>query len=632
MIKKPVAILAICGLSAPVVGQGGPLAEPFPDVIDLGDLLPPSGDGTLGFGLQGAGESDLSGYAVASAGDLNNDGIEDFIIGTNQGGDYPETDPGVAYIVFGRHSDTSPPFGTIDLGDPLARWGFRFEGTEEWPGVGRSVAAAGDVNGDGLDDVIIGAAGISRYERQGGRGAAFVIFGRDSTEGESFPNVLTPDDLDGSNGFRLEGWSLFYSPSPTFFWHSQAGWTVAGVGDINGDGADDVAVGTLAGPTIDERTAGTTCVVFGRPSAAGFAFGPVHRLDLLDGQRGFRMTGSGRAVAGAGDINGDGFDDVLIGKWNILGQEYCYTTYYCVSVGSGRAYVLFGRDDSTHPFERTFELESLRGGKGFQLDSRKFDGRVGTAASAAGDVNGDGLDDILIGAPGTAISDYYARPSYDHGEAYVVFGRDIASANPFPDHVDLAALNGSDGFAVRGRYSLGSCGQALTAAGDVNNDGIDDMLIASPGSEFAVRGEVALVYGRDTTGGAAFPAAIETVDIGGDIGFRIVGHDDNGAAGRSVANVGDVNADGVDDMLIGAPFVDRAGVRSVGESYVLYGRNPPRPCRPDLDDDGALTIFDFLEFQNLFDAGDPRADFDGDGELTLFDFLAFQNAFDAGCL
>ena len=51
----------------------------------------------------------------------------------------------------------------------------------------------------------------------------------------------------------------------------------------------------------------------------------------------------------------------------------------------------------------------------------------------------------------------------------------------------------------------------------------------------------------------------------------------------------------------------------------------------DLDADGALTIFDFLEFQNLFDAGDPLADFDGDGEFTIFDFLAFQNAFDAGC-
>jgi hypothetical protein len=91
------------------------------------------------------------------------------------------------------------------------------------------------------------------------------------------------------------------------------------------------------------------------------------------------------------------------------------------------------------------------------------------------------------------------------------------------------------------------------------------------------------------------------------------------------APAGDLNGDGRPDLVIAQSF---SSPLEIDRAYVVYGRSL---CTPDLDGNGALTIFDFLEFQNLFDLMDPRADFDGDGDLTIFDFLAFQNAFDAGC-
>ena len=127
-----------------------------------------------------------------------------------------------------------------------------------------------------------------------------------------------------------------------------------------------------------------------------------------------------------------------------------------------------------------------------------------------------------------------------------------------------------------------------------------------------------------------FPAVLQLVGLDGTTGFRLDGISAGDYSGESVASAGDVNGDGVDDLIIGAIYGDPGGRRNAGETYVVFGRDLAK-CPADLDGNGDLTLLDFLAFRNLFDAGDPLADFDGDGRLTLFDFLAFQNAFDDGC-
>jgi hypothetical protein len=140
-----------------------------------------------------------------------------------------------------------------------------------------------------------------------------------------------------------------------------------------------------------------------------------------------------------------------------------------------------------------------------------------------------------------------------------------------------------------------------------------------------------VVFGRDVSAVGGFPATLELADLHGTDGFRLDGVAPADFSGRSVASAGDANGDGLDDLIVGAYGADPSGRDRAGSTYVVFGRDLSGGCAADLDGDGELTIFDFLAFQNAFDAGDPVADFDGDGDFTIFDFLAFQNAFDAGC-
>ena len=566
LVLTALLVLSSFGIGLmPISVTPAPVQAARPELRPSGELPPPSPaipiaadvrDGNVTAQFDGERNNYRLGSAVSTAGDINGDGLADLIIGASGNN---------RLLVYLGNQDL-----TFSQTQPLSF-------TANATGFGSAVSIAGDTNDDGLSEFLVGAPGANRvfvYRFDASR-SRFLIVANISGSPSFGTAVATAGDVNG-DGFAdviigapdanqalvYKGDSLATAPTilATLTGTGQFGATVDTAGDVNGDGFADVIIGA---PGNNEAY-----VYLG--SATGISSTPA-----------LTLTGTGAfgtAVSTAGDLNGDGFSDIIVGA-----PEYEQPNSL---IPGGAAFVYYG--SSTGIVATSVVTLSV------SVPSPEAGDRFGATVSTAGDLNGDGLTDLVIGAPGR---------SNNTGRVYLYYGR-LTPLSPSPNHT-LAAPAGTTGFGAavntagdlngdglsaiivgapttdgdgtaRGRallyagaktpvqatanLSLSRAGQpssinfghSFTAAGDLNGDGFGDVAIAAPDSN-----AVYLLYGA--RGGLDPSVLTPTLTL-----------TETGRFGASMSGVGDLNGDGFDDLIIGAPTLNISGTNQ-GRVYAYLG-------------------------------------------------------------
>ncbi len=476
--------------------------------------------------LTGGAPNALLNARVSPAGDVNGDGFGDVLIGAPlyANGEFNE---GAAFVYLGSDSG-------------LAATTQRFiEGNIAGAAFGAYLDTAGDVNGDGYDDIVVGSPTYANGESGEGRALVYLgsaagvadapvwsfesdiaqanfgrrVAGTGDVNADGYDDIIVsaPELANGQNGegqvYLFLGSETGPALSPSWSYESnivggRAGWGLGCAGDVNGDGYADIVfdVGT------NNPASGAVHVFFGSETGPGAS----PDRSFASGAGAF-----GDAVYTAGDLNGDGFSDLIAGDMSASSQTGKITILGGLEVGS--------------VFPVLAERYGVQTGEQFGIDCR-----------SAGDVNGDGFGDVIVGAP------RYDNGNTDEGAVRVYLGH-------------AGAPNLSAAWSPQGGQALSEFGATL-AQGDWNGDGYTDLAVGSP----------------DYDAGATNTGAV-SVYYGGFYGYAsstslfLTGAQANGYFGLAVANAGDIDNDGCDELIVGEPYYRTFDYPDIGAVHIFKG-------------------------------------------------------------
>ncbi len=527
---------------------------------------------------------DLFGHALSGVGDINGDGYEDFCIAAPNASTANGDQSGQCLVFFGAVG--GPPRdaqGNLDKSKALT-----ILGPAAGDQAGMSVSGAGDFNGDGYSDLLIGVSYADTANVAQNHGEVMVVLGKSSLTPGTTLNLAS---FSAADGVRITGFD-----SDNNF----TGCSVSGVGNLDGDfnaatgiGIDDIAIGAWG----RSQKSGEAYLVYGSTN-------PGESMDLKQmSNLVVRITGTslnyknlGSSISGAGDVNGDGYPDVLLqadshNLSGVLGAEQVDQAAVFL-IYSPKAYL--GKD---FPDEALDLSQASTPGNAIQwvkitgaMPMPDDNEHSGTMVTAAGDFNRDGYDDILIGSPGTNVDGIpYA------GEAYLVYGSPLAlGKNGILDLPNMAVeldVNGDgnrDGTIIQGPLTFPSSGplfnsaflgMSVSGAGDINWDGFADILIGAPGLSFqgvgpgAARcsnaGAVFVVYGT-AANSLGTNGILRLCEAPSSAVSCVIGRQDQATLGWCISSAGDANGDGVADILLGAPA--QGTLPMPGEAWMLVGK------------------------------------------------------------